>query len=327
MPDRTASTTDPRCSATAGPIAVLAPSVRVSVTIEPGDAADDIHIHAGGQGLWVARALRQLGHDALACAPVGGESGRTLRGLIEGWGVHLHRVDTTSDTPTVVQDRRDGHRLELARSRHPSLRRHELDELYSRFLALAIEAGSCVITGPEELAIPVGDLYRRLGHDLHAAEVPTVADLHGHALDAFLAGGPIALLKLSTRDLVADGQLDASVTGSAQEAVIDEVMTDLLDRGVDHVVVSRSAEPLLTATAEQRFRVTGPELAPVDTHGSGDTMTAALASGLVLGLDTTSLLARAWAAGSASVTRHGLGSADAGLIDELADHTSVEERC
>ena len=309
---------------TSGAIAVLAPASYVSVTIEPTTDDDDIHFHAGGQGLWVARALRQLGHEPVACAPIGGESGRTLLGLVEDWGVRLQAVSTVSDTPAYVHDRRSGARREVARSGRPTLRRHELDELYSRFLAVAIDAGRCVVTGPEHINSPVPDLYRRLGRDLHASGTPVVADLHGRALDAFLDGGPITLLKVAAADLVADGRLDEG--GHEQAPAVDRVADGLVERGVGHVVVSRGAAPMLTTTGSCRYRVGGPELDPVDTHGSGDTMTAALASGLMLGLETPDLLARAWAAGAASVTRHGLGSADAQLIDQLAKLADPQRR-
>ena len=33
---------------------------------------DDIHVHAGGQGFWVARMLAELDIDACLCGPVGG---------------------------------------------------------------------------------------------------------------------------------------------------------------------------------------------------------------------------------------------------------------
>jgi hypothetical protein len=89
-------------------IALLAPAVYISITIEQADEGDDIHLHAGGQALWVARVLRQLGHRPVACAPVGGEAGRTLLGLIGEWGVTVHPIQTLADTPAYVHDRRGG---------------------------------------------------------------------------------------------------------------------------------------------------------------------------------------------------------------------------
>lgn len=305
-------------------IAVLAPAVYVSVTIEESEEGDDIHIHAGGQGVWVARMLRQLDHRPVVCAPVGGEAGRTLLGLIRDWGIELRAVNALADTPVYVHDRRGGEREELARSRSPVLRRHEADELYDGFLQAALDAGRCVVTGPDrEGALPLTS-FERLGTDLAAAGVDVIADLHGEALDAFLEGGPIQVLKVSSGDLVEDGRLDEDERDD--DAAVDRVADELVELGVETVVVSRGGESMLATTPEGRFRITGPELAPIDTKGSGDSMTAALASARAHGIDVPQMLARGWAAGAANVTRRGLGSANAGLIEQLTERATVEQR-
>ncbi len=305
-------------------IPVLTPAVYVSITIEPADDGDEIHIHAGGQGIWIARMLRQLGHPTAVCFPAGGEVGRTLLGILEGWDLDVHAVETVAATPAYVHDRREGERDEVARGALPTLLRHEADDLYDRFLELALHAGRCVITGPEDAATLAVDVYRRLGADLAAADVEVVADLHGAHLDAFLEGGPIAVLKVSSGDLVEDGRITEE--DRDDEAAVDRVADELRDRGVRTVVVSRGGEPILAVRPDGRFSVTGPEFDPVDTHGSGDSMTAALASALSQDADTRTLLARAWAAGAANVTRRGLASAKAGLIDELTGRADVQER-
>jgi 1-phosphofructokinase len=303
------------------PIAVLAPSVSISITIEPGPDADDIHIHAGGQGIWVARMLRQLGARPVVVAPVGGEAGRTLVGLTGEWGIDLQGIDTIGDTTSYVHDRRSGEREELARSGTRKLHRHEVDELYHRFLELALTAGRCVVTGPiDEDLLPM-DTFRRLGADLAANEVPVAADLHGAALTSFLEGGPIAVLKVSSGDLVEDGRL-ADEDRDDDEAVA-ALTQELADDGVERVVVSRGGAPIFARFPDGCFTATGPELQTVDTKGSGDSMTAALTLALVDGLAPEQALARGWAAGAANVTRHGLASAAIGLIDELAERAEV----
>lgn len=305
-------------------IPVLAPAVYVSITIEAAADGDDVHIHPGGQGVWIARMLRHLGHPVALCAPVGGEIGQTLRGLLEAWDLDVHAVETVAGTPSYVHDRRDGERDELARSPLPVLRRHEADELYDRFLELALDAGRSVVTGPEDPRTLEPEIYRRLGKDLAAADVEVVADLHGDALEAFLDGGRLAVLKLSTGDLVDDGRIDDGQRDD--EALLDRIADELIERGVGSVVISRGDEPIHAITPDGRFRVTGPSLDPVDTKGSGDSMTAALASALSRSEDTRTMLARGWAAGAANVTRHGLGSASAGLIDQLTGRADVQER-
>jgi 1-phosphofructokinase len=303
------------------PIAVFAPSVSISITIEPGPEADDIHIHAGGQGIWVARMLRQLGAAPVVVAPVGGEAGRTLVGLTGEWGIDLQGIDTIGDTTTAVHDRRGGEREELARSGERKLHRHEVDRLYHRFLELALDAGRCVVTGPVHEDLLPMDTFRRLGADLAANDVPVAADLHGAALTSFLDGGPLAVLKVSSGDLVQDGRLADEDRDDDEAAAA--LTAHLVDAGVERVVVSRGGAPIFARFPEGCFTATGPELQAVDTKGSGDSMTAALTLALVDGLPPERTLARAWAAGAANVTRHGLASAATGLVDQLMERAEV----
>ena len=308
-------------------IAVLAPSVYVSITIEEGlQPEDEVHIHAGGQGIWVARMLRQFGHDPTVCAPVGGEAGETLLGLTGSWGIDLTPVWVTAPTPAYVHDRRGGERIEVARARVPELHRHEVDEFTNRILELALGARACVVTGPVADGQLPFDVYRRLGADLASAQVKVVGDLHGEALTAFLDGGPIDVLKVSAGDLHADGLLDdAAIDDDGREDLVADAIDHLLGMGVASVVVSRGDRPALARLADGRYRlVAGPSLAVVDPAGSGDSMTAALAAALVDGLDPEQGLRNAWAAGAANVTRHGLGSGIHELIHVLAQRTVLE---
>ena len=68
-----------------------------------------------------------------------------------------------------------------------------------------------------------------------------------------------------------------------------------------------------------------PSLAIVEARGSGDSMTAALAAGLAVGLDAEAMLRLAVAAGAVNVTRHGLGGADGAVVREVAATVEVSE--
>ncbi|MFA9446750.1 1-phosphofructokinase family hexose kinase [Egicoccus sp. AB-alg6-2] len=307
----------------AATIAVFAPSVWVTVTIEQdalGD--DDVHLHAGGQGIWIARMLRQLGAEPIVCAPVGGESGRAFQGLTADWGIELREVITSAASPVEVSDRRDSdERQRLARTRPPVLTRHEVDELYNRTLETALAAGVCVVTGQfPERSLPES-FYGRLARDLARYEVKVVGDFHDAELQAFLDAGTMELLKVSDGDLVADGLIEK---GDRTEEGALAAAHDLQQRGAKAVVLSRSDRPVLACFPNGTFRVSGPELEKVDSQGSGDSMTAAFAAGVASGLDAEPMLSRAWAAGAANITRRGSGGASPGLIDELLVHVEIE---
>ncbi|MFA9431032.1 PfkB family carbohydrate kinase [Egicoccus sp. AB-alg2] len=305
-------------------IAVFAPSVWVTVTIEQDALGeDDVHLHAGGQGIWIARMLRQLGQQPVVCAPVGGESGRAFCGLTTDWGIELQAVDTSAASPVEVADRRDrDERQTLARSRPPVLTRHEVDELYNRTLETALAAGTCVVTGqfPDARSLPT-DFYGRLAADLARYEVAVVGDFHDVELAEFLDHGPLRLLKVSDGDLAGDGLLEQ---GDRSEEGALAVTRDLQRRGVEAVVLSRSDRPVVARFGDAVYRVSGPELEKVDSQGSGDSMTAVFAAGVASGLDVEPMLARAWAAGAANITRRGSGGASPGLIDELLTRVDVQ---
>lgn len=301
-------------------MAVLAPVLYLTVTIEAtSSGADEVHVHPAGQGFWVARMLKHLEERPLLCGPLGGESGRVFRGLLGQFGMDASTIDVAYRSQVIVSDRRSGDREVIAESPHITLERHEIDDMYGRLLEKALASGLCVITGQSEEIFPL-DFYRRLGHDLSAGDVEVVADLHGPELDAFLEGGPIEILKVSDEDLASDGLLEP---GDDDKQSHINALENLGESGARSVVLSRQDKPAMARFGDTWYEARSPELDPADHRGAGDSMTAGLATGLRRGLDNEETLRLACAAGAANVTRHGLGSADSGLIPGLVDKIEV----
>jgi 1-phosphofructokinase len=305
-------------------VCVLAPGVLLTVTIEPvaggPDDTTDIHLHPGGQGFWIARMLRQLGERPVVCGPAGGETGRTIRALMDDWDIDFRPIMVQGHSAARIHDRRSGHRAEVARTPPPVLDRHEIDDLYGKMLELSLATRSCVATGvlPGD-GIGLG-IFTRLGADLAAGGVRVVADMHGPELDAWLEGGRIDLLKVSDEDLIADGRLHSD---SEEEAIC--AMKRLADLGATSVVVSRGPRPALASIAGVLYRVHPPDVSVVDASGAGDSMTGALTSAFLAKVAPADMLRLACAAGSANVARHGLATGSADLIRQLAHEVTVEE--
>ena len=294
-------------------VCVFAPSILVTVTVESGsEGFDDIHFHLGGQGYWIARLVRELGERPILVAPVGGEAGVVVRGLVRADGMDFAPVTTEGPTAAYIHDRRHGQRVQVAEARAPDFGRHEVDDLFAKTLQHAVGAGLCVLTGRRPTdTLPV-DFYRRLAVDLAAAGVNTVGDMHGEELDAYLSGGPLGGLKVSDEELVADGRMEDPGDDTAEWGVIE----GLSAAGAEAVVVSK-AEGAKARFKGVRYRARSPEFEVVDASGAGDSMTAALAVSSVRGLDPEEALRLACAAGSANVIRHGLASSPAELIARL----------
>jgi 1-phosphofructokinase len=301
-------------------VAVVAPALSVSVAIErrPGGGLE-VHFHAGGQGFWVARLVARLGVSVCLCAPLGGEPGQVLRGLIESEGVTPTPVAAREPNAVGISDRREGEPASIAETPAPPLSRHELDDLFGCALAAGLDATVVVLTGTPEPGLVPADLYRRLALDLRANGVRVVADLSGDPLRAALEGG-VDLLKVSHEELVADGYADGE-----DEASLRRGIERLRGAGAEAVLVSRGGEPALAHTGERLLEISPPQVEPLNHRGGGDSMTAAAAAALAAGDDLEHALRVAAAAGALNVTRQGLGTGDRRSIERLTAHVGLAE--
>ncbi len=310
---------------------VFAPSLYLTVSVEAGATADDeLHLHASGQGFWVAQLMQELGVDTTVVAPLGGEVGTVLGAIVTTAGLGLRAVAASATAGAVLEDRRPGQRTELAMMPGAPLDRHDVYELYGATLVEALAADVCVLAGPGAAPLVGAEVYERLATDLRANDTMVIGDLSGAALERALAGH-VSVLKTSADDLCTDGLLAADD--------LDETLAvtrQLAARGADVAVVTRAAEGAIAARNGndngggngrgngEAWMVQPPPLEPVEPRGSGDSLTAGLAAALAHGEPLERALRIGAAAGALNVTRRGLGSGSRQEIERLAEHVTVE---
>jgi 1-phosphofructokinase len=297
---------------------IFAPAPILTVTIEQAEN-DELHLHAGGQGVWIGRMMAELGADVTLSASLGGETGQVVRCLLADEDVSVIVTPVAATNGAYVHDRRSGHRREVAAVEPEALSRHDVDELYGATITAALDADVCVLAGPGREDVLPPDVYRRLAADLVANGRTVVADLSGRLLDAVIDGGAQAI-KVSHEELLADGRAAGDTTDDLLAAV-----ADIAGNTGGAAVCTRSGEPTLAVVGDRAFEVSSPPLEPVETRGAGDSFTAGLAAGLAGRLAVADALRLAAAAGSLNVTRRGLGSGRREQVEALVEHVTMRE--
>jgi 1-phosphofructokinase len=302
---------------------VFAPDPILTVTVEAGSEGDEIHLHAGGQGFWIAQMIANLGVEVSLCGPFGGESGRVVHTLIDrDAGIRVRAIETVGSNGVYIHDRRDGERITVAETPPDPLGRHEIDDLYGAALLGGLESEVAVLPGPGPWETPVlpADIYCRLTTDLRANGKAVIADLSGKPLACALQGG-ITVLKVSHEELMEDGRV-----AEAGEEELVEAMCTLHREGADNVLITRAEDPALALVGGRIVTIRPPALQVVDHRGAGDSMTAGVAAGLAKGLDMLDALRLGAAAAGLNVTRRGLATGDRREIERMANHIELDER-
>lgn len=297
-------------------VAILGPDPLLSITVEARAGADDIHLHAAGQGVWVARMVAELGAEPLLCGFIGGETGSVLAPLLSGLG-ECRLIGTAGPNGSYVIDRRSDERRVLAAAYRDPPRRHEVDDLIAATCAAALGSKVLVVCNPYPADGFPDVVYETVVADVRAGGVPVIVDLSSPRLERTLAAEP-SLVKLN------DWELAEYVSGPVDGERALAAATRLLDAGAVAVAVTRAQAPILVlARDEPAYEIVPPAFPCGHREGCGDAMTGALAAGWARGLGRREALILGAAAGSGNFLRHGLGSGRRDAVEELVSRVAV----
>jgi 1-phosphofructokinase family hexose kinase len=278
----------------------------------------EVLLAAGGKGLNVARAAGTLGQPALVCAPVGGHAGAHFVALAAAEGIagrwSRHSCGETRTCVLLIDpEAEDATALNEA---GPTLDADAWNAFAADVQAAASRAALCLVTGSLPPGVAAADLAA-LVEQLMQAGRRVIVDTSGAALNACLAVRPWGLK-------VNGAELGAAVGRSIEDvASALAALRELVNEGSVMAAVSLGAQGCVAATAFGGWWARPPQLRVTSSVGSGDSLLAGLATGLVRALPLAEALRLGVACGTADALTVGGGLIDAQTVAELQQQVEV----
>lgn len=253
----------------------------------------------GGGGINVARAINELGGNAVAIWTCGGVVGRLLEEMLEKRSV-IHRpipIQQTTRENVIIYE-------ELAKQQFrfgmpgPALSEREQQACIDQVAKLEPAPSYIVLSGSLPPGVP-DDFYGRI-IDAAPSGSRIVLDTGGKALEKGVDQA-VYLLKPNQREL---GQLAGRVIESDGEA--RDAARRLIDRGkVKVVMVSLGRGGTMVVTADQQYRVIAPTVSIKSRIGAGDSTVAGTVLALQRGKSLLEAAQFGVACGTAAVMTEG----------------------
>jgi 1-phosphofructokinase/tagatose 6-phosphate kinase len=277
---------------------------------------------AGGKGVNVARALKELEAPVIATGLAGGRAGDRIIEELAGEAIlnDFVRIVDESRTSTAVLDPTAG-RLSEIYEWGPAVRPDELETLLDKLRYLSRVASFVVFSGslPRDVE---DDFYAEAIRDLNRRGVQCVLDCEGEPLRIGVDAEPF---------LVSPNQREAeSLVGQEFSEDEDFVMAldAIADLGARNVLITQETSCFGLFHEERqvrRFRASVKRIDPIAPVGAGDVLLAGFLAARFNGRPLDEALRTAVGAAAASVLELGAGRFDLREAARLASSVELEE--
>jgi 1-phosphofructokinase family hexose kinase len=282
--------------------------------MQPGGVyrAERVLLAAGGKGLNVARAARTLGQELRVCGPLAGHTGTIVAELAASEGLDARWSWYRGDTRTCVLVV-DPHGSDATALNEPgqALAPHDWQAFVETVISAATDAQLITISGSMPPGVPPGELATLVRRLTECGYPACIIDSSSAALQAALESAPYGI-KVNAAELGA--VLGTNITTLTEAAA---ALRQLRQRGIALPIVTLGAQGALAASEMGVCHVQPPQLDTISSVGSGDSLLAGLATGLLRGSGLTDALSLGVACGSADALTIGGGLIDPDEVERL----------
>jgi len=255
--------------------------------------------HPGGNGINVARALRELRVPVHCCSAIGGESGDLLLRLLGDSLGDSHtwfRLQGETRLNTNIMQQNPPGQFEIT-SLGPEIPADVLAGITACFLQTA-GSGIAVLTGLIPPGVPEAT-YRELAGQVKAQGGRVVLDAYGAVLEQALEARPcLVRMNQYALEMASKRRLDGIPP-------VAEAARSLLQDGMEYLCVSLGDEGAILVDTGNSYYCSAPRVHKQSTVGSGDALVAGLVAGLREGASSEDMLRLGVLCGSTTAAHPG----------------------
>lgn len=271
--------------------------------------SDEVYFYPGGKGINVSRVLKRLEVDNTAIAFAGGFTGTYIEQFLINEGIKTDFIPTDEITRINVKIKSTVE-TEL-NGPGPTLLDEHLQLLLKKVRQM--KAGDWfVLAGRLTDSIPTS-FFEEIAIYCQTNGIHFVLDTSGPALKELVRLKPL-LIKPNVEELA---ELFETEITSTQEAV--KYARNLVEQGVEHVIVSMGGEGALLVTKDLIIKASVPTKQVVNTVGSGDSLVSGFIASYMTEQDAAKAFRYGVASGSATAFRSDLCERDdvEALLDQV----------
>lgn len=233
--------------------------------------AESFEWRAGGKGINISRQLSALHTPSVAFLPMGGETGKILRAVLEQEKLTIAPVSVKSPvrTASILQEKES---ITSAFSTNIPLSSADIgsciDKLAKMIVNVEMVSFSGSVPSEEAAEIYIEGIRLAKKHDKIC-----FLDTYGSHLPACLKASP-TIVHVNRDEILPHYH---SLNGNEEE--VKQILSELYSSGIKQVYITNGAEPFYASNFNYHFKVTPPSVQTKDATGSGDAFLAGIIYG------------------------------------------------
>ncbi|MFC2034515.1 1-phosphofructokinase [Chloroflexota bacterium] len=227
--------------------------------------------YAGGKGIDISRAVHEMDGMTTAYGFIGGADGRTVEILLDEEGVLFSFTPITHGTRTnfIITDTKTHQQTRIG-APGPHISKQELERFLKKLRGIRPSPNLIAASGSVPPGVPTS-IYYDLLMEAKSRGVKTILDTASQWLVEGIKAKPF-LIKPNIHE--AETLLGRSL--STEETIIEAAL-NLVEMGIEVVVISRGKDGIIAATKGSIFKAVPPSVKTRSAVGAGDCTIAGLA--------------------------------------------------